>query len=175
MFLRFLPAVFAFLLPVLTPLASAQVSPVSMRVEQVNSSDRDKHTTVQKRSLKVHLSNSSGQDQTGLRVKYYYFTKDVKDKDVIVKESGEKSADVKARATEIAETPVVKSSFTDDHFEGGGRNNNKGGRNNNFKAGKKVAASGDKIVGYGVQLYSGDKMIAEQFSGPSLKALVGGK
>lgn len=173
MFRPFLPVAFLLTILSLTPLASAQVSPVRMRVEQVNSTDRDKHTTQQKRSLKVHLSNGSGQDQMGLKLKYYYFAKNVKDRDVIIKESGEKGADVKARSTEIVETPVVKTSFTDDHFEGG-NNNNRGGRGG-FRGGKKVEASGDKMVGYGVQLYSADnKLLAEQFSAPSLKAQVSG-
>jgi hypothetical protein len=155
------------------PSLQAQVSPVSMRVEQVNATDPEKHTTTQRRSLKVHLSNSSGQDFTGLRVKYYYFTKDVKDRDVVMKETGEKTADVPARKTEIVETPVIKATFTDAHSSGGG--GNKGNNRNDRNQSKRVPASGEKVVGYGVQLYQGDKMLTEYFSQPSLKTMVGGR
>jgi hypothetical protein len=141
------------------PAIHAEVSPISMRIEQVSGSKPEKYSTTQKRSLKVHLTNGSGQDQTGLKVKYYYFAKDVKDKDITVKDKGEKTADVKARSTEVVEVPSITATFVEAHTEGG-----KGG-----KGGKKVEASGDKIVGYGAQVYSGDKMLTEYFSEPSLK------
>lgn len=170
MFRPSLIASFALALATFAPSVHAEVSPVSLRVEQVSSSQPEKHATTQKRSLKIFLSNGTGQDQTGLKVKYYYFAKDVKDKDVMVKDSGEKSADVKARATEVIETPVVTATSTEAHQEGNGRQN----RNGTFKGGKKVEASGDKIVGYGVQVFSGEKLLTEYFSAPSLKANVAG-
>jgi hypothetical protein len=150
--------------------AHAAVSPVTIRVEAVSSTDPEKFTTVQKRSLKVYLTNGSGQDITGMKLKYYYFTKDVKDREVVVKEDGEKAADVKARTTEIIETPVIRASSTEAHSTGG----NKGNRNKQNQS-KKVPAGGERIVGHGAQLFSSDgKLMTEYFSEPSLKTLVGG-
>jgi hypothetical protein len=151
-------------------IARAEVSPVSMRVEQVSGSKPEKYSTTQKRSLKIHLTNGSAQDLTGLKVKYYFFAKEVKEKDITVKDKGEKSADVKARATEVVETPVVTATSVEGHSEGsnGGWKGSSGGRS----SGHKVEASGEKIVGYGAQLYSGDKLLTEYFSEPSLKTKV---
>lgn len=151
--------------------ASAAVSPVTIRVEAVSSTDPEKYTTVQKRSLKVHLTNGSGTDITGMKLKYYYFTKDVKDREIVVKQDGEKAADVKARTTEIVETPVIRASSTEAHSTGGNKGNNRNKQNRS----KKVAASGERIVGHGVRLFSSDgQLMTEYFSEPSLKTLVGG-
>ena len=158
---------FSFLLVllilVLAPIASAQVSPVSMRIEQVNKTDKEKHKHVQKRSLKVHLTNASQQPREGLILRYYFFGKSIGDNDVILLEKGERSASVASNKTETVETPVVTKTYEDAHFEGDGKG----------KVGTKVKASGEKLVGYGVQLFEGEKMLTEQFSQPSYKELVG--
>ena len=153
----------AALILVLVPVASAQVSPVSMRVEQVTKTDNDKHKHVQKRSLKVHLTNASQQAREGLTLRYYFFGKAVGDNDVILLEKGERSATVASNKTEIVETPIVTKTYEDAHFEGGGKG----------KSGEKVKASGEKLVGYGVQLFEGEKMLTEQFSQASYKELLG--
>jgi hypothetical protein len=167
---------FRFLLLIMlagVPVARAQLSPVTMRVEQIASTEHDKKGVKheQKKALKIHLSNSSSQDFAGLKVQYWFFGKDVKDRDVAVKEKGERAADVKARGTEIVETPAVTSSYTEEHVEGGGLQRSRGG-GSRMKAGKKVAASGDKLVGYGARVVQGGKVLAEYFSQPSFKEMV---
>lgn len=158
------------LLPVAAP---GQVAPVSMRVEQVSGMDSTKDKHDQRRSLKVHLTNGSAADVTDLKIKYYWFARDVKDREVALLKDGETKADVKARKTELVETGSVTSSYTDDSFasnKGGKGGGNSGGN----RSGKKVEGIGKKITGFGVQLFAGDKMIAETFDPPSNKALVGG-
>src|SRR4029453_15945282 len=134
---------YLLLFVVLAPVAFAQVSPVSMRVEQVSKTENDKYKHTQKRSLKISLTNASQQERAGLTVRYYFFGKSVGDNDVIVMDKGEKQARVGWTKTEIIETPAVTKTAVEAHSEKGA-----GG-----KAGKKVEASGEKLVGYGAQLY----------------------
>lgn len=156
---------FVLLFVVFAPAAFAQVSPVSMRVEQVSKTETDKYKHTQKRSLKILLTNASPQERAGLTVRYYFFGKGVGDNDIIVMDKGEKQASVGSNKTEVIETPAVTKTALEAHSEKGA-----GG-----KGGKKVEASGEKLVGYGAQLYEGDKLLTEYFSGPSYKALLAPK
>lgn len=140
----------------LAPLSYAQVSPISIRVEPVSNTDNDKFKKSQTKTLKIHISNRSDQDRAGLRVKYWFFGKDVKDRDLAVLKEGETKTDLKARATEMVESARAEAIAVEAHGGGKGK--------------KKVEASGDKFVGYGVQILEGDKLLAEYFSQPSLKA-----
>lgn len=160
----------ALLLAAPAPAAFAQVSPVSIRVEQITSTDSDKKGVKheQSKSLKIHLTNSSRQDFSGLRVKYYFFAKDVKSRDTSVHKDGETTADVKAASSATVETPSVSSSYSEDSYQG-----KKGGKRGGG-GGKKVEGTGDRLVGYGARLYDGDKLLTEFFSQPSYKELVGG-
>lgn len=165
---KLLLPLFAILL--LAPRLHAQMSPVTIRVDQVTSSetDRKKFEKTQKRSLRIYVTNGSAQDMSGLKVKYYYFGKEMKDHDSMILEQGEKGADVKSHKTETVETPAVTATSTEEHFTGGGGNGK--GRS----TGKKVEASGKKITGHGVQVIDNGKVIAEMFTEPGLKSLVGG-
>ena len=144
--------------------ARAEVSPISIRVEQITGVDRDKFKKTQEKSLKIFVTNGSATDLNNLSVKYYFFGHDVRDHEAELLDRGERPASVKARATEIVETPAAKASATEAHSVKG---KGKGG-------GKKVAATGEKLTGYGVQVFSGEKMLAEYFSAPSLKEKAGG-
>lgn len=147
------------------PAAAAAPSGISLRVEPITSNDPEKHTHTQKRSLKIHLTNTSSQERAGLKVKYYWFARDVKDRDVNLFKSDESPAVLKPRATEIIETGTVTSSYTEDHY---GKGKGKG------KGGKKVEGTGNKITGYGVQVYENDRIVAEYYSEPSYKAMLTG-
>lgn len=137
------------------PIARAQVSPISIRVEPVSSTDNEKFKKSQTRTLKIHITNNSSQDRNGLRVKYWFFGKDVKDRDLAVLREGETKVDIKARATEMVESARAEATSVEAHGGGKGK--------------KKVEASGSKFVGHGVQVLEGDKLAAEFFSQPSLK------
>ena len=157
-----------FLVCVMAISARAEVSPVSMRVEQVSKNEIGKWKHTQTKSLKVLLSNSSQQDKPGLLVKYYFFGKGAGDHEAMLLHKGELRAGVKAHATTTVETPTVSRTYIEEHFEGSGGTGKK-----RRKPGKKIEESGEKIVGYGARIFEGDKMLAEFFSGPSYKELLG--
>ena len=155
--------------------ARAEVSPISIRVEQTSGVDREKFTKTQEKVLKIFLTNGSTADVNNLSVKYYFFGHGVKDHEAGILDKGERAVSVKAHTTETVETPAAKASATDAHVErgkGGFKSSNKKG--SGFNSGKKVAASGERLTGYGVQVFDGSKLLADYFSEPSLKGKVGG-
>ena len=152
--------------------ARAEVSPISIRVEQTTGVDREKFKKTQEKALKIFVTNGSAADINNLTVKYFFFGHSVKDHEAEILEKGERTASVKARMTETVETPVVKASSTEAHSEakkGKGQNAKKGNQ-----AGKKVAATGEKLTGYGVQVFESGKLLADYFSEPSLREKAGG-
>jgi hypothetical protein len=155
---RFLPILLLGISGLASSFAS-DVSPISMRVEQVASHKTTKTDDTQTKSLKVFLTNASAQEQA-VNVKYYFFAKDVASRDVTVVSPGEKSATVKPHGEEIVETG---SGTATSHPKQPGQ-----------KGAKPVEASGQKLIGYGAQAMQGDKVVAEYFSEPSLKSNVGG-
>jgi hypothetical protein len=154
--------------------ARPEVSPFSVRVEQVTSTDAERFKKTQEKKLKIFVSNNSSAD-ANLTLKYYFFGHGAKDREMDVLEKGEKTALVKSHATEVVETPATKATFGEEHYEtkkgGGGGNRGRGG---GMQLGKKIQASGNKLTGYGVQILNGGMVVAEYFSEPSLKAEVGG-
>jgi hypothetical protein len=148
--------------------ANAQVSPVSVRVEQVAKSESEKFSRTQKRSLKISVSNAAAEDKT-LQVKFYFFGKETGENDLLLLEKGERTATVPARQTVTVETPTVSRRSVEEHYAG------KGGGQGGAKLGKKVAASGQRIVGHGAQVFEGGKVVAEYFSQPDFKAKVAPK
>ena len=154
-------------------IARAEVSPFSVRVEQVTSTDAERFKKTQEKKLKIFVSNNSSAE-ANLTLKYYFFGHGAKDREVDTLEQGEKTASVKPHATEVVETPAMKATLNEEHYEtkkskGGGQQ----GRGGGIKLGKKVEASGKKLTGYGVQVLNGGTVVAEYFSEPSLKAEVG--
>jgi hypothetical protein len=154
--------------------ARAEVSPFSIRVEQVTGTDAERFKKTQEKKLKIFVSNNSTAD-ANLTLKYYFFGHGAKDREIDTIDKGEKAALVKSHATEVVETPAVKTTFNEEHYEtkkgGGGGNRGRGG---GMQLGKKVEASGNKLTGYGVLVLNGGTVVAEYFSEPSLKAEVGG-
>ena len=163
-----------FLLLSLVLMARAEVSPFSVRVEQVTSTDGERFKKTQEKKLKIFVSNNSSAD-ANLTLKFYFFGHGAKDREIDTLERGEKTASVKSHATEVVETPAAKATLNEEHYEtkkgkGGGNR----GRGGGTRLGKKVEASGKKLTGYGVQVLNGGTVVAEYFSEPSLKAEVAG-
>ena len=153
----------------------AEISPVMLRVEQVTSVDHAKFKKTQEKSLKIFISNTSTSDLGNLKVKYYFFGHGVKEHESEVVDKGEKTASVKARETVTVESEDAKATAVEQHYvatRGGLKSSSKKG--SGFNKGKQVAASGEKLTGYGVQVLSDGKVIADYFSEPSLKEKVGG-
>jgi hypothetical protein len=164
----------AFLLCCLSAIASAaEVSPISVRVEQVASNDSDKFKHSQKVYLKVFLTNAGSSDAKGLSVKYAFFGRDQETQEFAVVERGERNADVDGLRTAVVETAAAESKYAEEHGERISKrgdknpfNNRKKGQNARYKT---VEATGTKIVAYGVQVFSGGKLVAEAYSAPSVK------
>ncbi len=157
---------------VFVPALRAEVSAISVRAEQISKDENSKFTKTQVKTLKIILNNSSAQDVDGLLVKYYFFGKAVNDHDVVILDKGEKAASVKAHGSEIVESASMTAKSTEAHQTGSPNGKKKGGKGG--AAPKKVAASGEKVTGYGVQVLDKGKVVAEYFSAPSLKQEVGG-
>jgi hypothetical protein len=161
-----LAATFVFLGHLVT--AGAQVSPVTVRVEQVAKSESEKFSRTQKRSLKIAVTNASPEDKS-LKVKFYFFGKDSGENDLLLLEKGERAATVPARQTVTIETPTVSRRAVEEHYAG------KSGGQGGARRGKKVEASGQRIVGHGVQVFEAGKLVAEYFTQPEFKAKVAPK
>ena len=121
----------------------------------------------QNHSLKIYVTNTS-KDVSNVKVKHIFFGRNLKNHSVDKINEGEKEAQVKPLATEAVEVPMVSSTYTEEHFEtgGGGAGGGKAGRG---KPGKKVEASGSRFVGYAVQVFQGEKMVAEAYEPASMK------
>lgn len=167
--MKFLPLLFVL---VCAAAVHAGPGPITMRVEQVNQSHAEEFSKTQKRSLKVHLANGSAQPMSGLKLKYWIFGREVKDRDVVLLEKGERGADVKARDTEIVETSHAAAKSTEEHYEMESVRLRRG-RRGTAQLGKKVEASGTKIIGHAVQLWDGKKLIAEAYEPAGMKEEIG--
>jgi hypothetical protein len=89
-----------------------------------------------------------------LRAKYVFFGRGVaKGGDVVKIDEGEKAVTVAPQKTELVESAVASTSYEEEHSSGSSKG----------KAGKKVEASGTKFIGYGVQLFKGETMVAEYY------------
>jgi len=160
---------FALLPLVLAPaLRAVEVSPILLQVKEEGGGKWSHQGETQEKSLSIELTNTSAQN-VSVKVKYYFFDKDVKGKEVAIFKDGEKSATVKAHATSTIQTEKVTAKSNEKHAE-----TPKKGRNGSIQAGKEVPASGQRLVGYGVQVRQDGKVLADCFSEPSLKTFVGG-
>jgi hypothetical protein len=154
-----------------SPAIHAETSAISIRVEASSKSEPgkpDRYVITQNHSLKVYVTNSS-KDVVDVKAKYIFFGRDLKDHKIDKINEGEKEAQVKPLATETVEIPAVTSTYTEEHFEmaAGGAGGKGGGKN--AKPGKKVEASGSRFVGYAVQVYQGEKLVAETYEPASMK------
>lgn len=136
--------------------ATAQVSTVRLRVEQVSKNDKTSYKTVQSRSLVVYLTNSA-QLPADAVVKWAVFGRDIKTKDVVTIEQGEMKSSMKASGAEKLQTPVVQASSEEARVGSKGKNE----------------AAGNKIIGHGVQVWQGDKIVAELYEPLSIKESFG--
>jgi len=135
----------------------AEPSAVSIRVEQANKSDmdgKDRFSRDHTRTLRIFVTNNSA-EQLELKVKHIIFGRDMIHHDYMTAGEGEKAITVKPHGSEEVNTPPVKSNSTEQHYDA--------------KAKKKIEASGATIIGAGVQVTQGDKLVAEWYDPMSLK------
>jgi hypothetical protein len=165
MFPRILPiVVFGFVSALSGLAAQAQVSPVRVRMEQSSKSDKsDSKTgskTVQSRNLVIYVTNGS-KEPLDLKVKYAFFGRGLVDRQIATMEEGELPVSVKENGTEKVSTPEVNAESEDPR------------PGTKQKDGKKMLPSGHKLVGQGVQVFNGDKLVAEAYEPASMKESFG--
>jgi hypothetical protein len=150
----------------------ADVSPIHMDVEQKSKTEMKPKTIwdkTQVRSLTIALTNNSNESFDGLVVKYWFFGRDAKGQDVKVMTHGERKSSLGPRGKDVVESETVSSSYVEAHTEvsrGKSRGRSQG-------TSKRVPASGNKIMGYAVQVLQGDRVLAETYSEPSYKQRLG--
>ena len=142
--------------PVATPAPAPrpQFSGVSIRVEQPSKSTSEKDKKTVERSLKIFVSNNSNAPLE-LKVKYIMFGHDAASKDIKALDEGERAASVKSRATETVETAATTAVTTEGKFDN--------------KTHKTTPPTGEKFLGYGVQVFNGEQLVAESYDPSSLK------
>jgi len=175
-----LPALLLLVLSTTALTLHAQISPIRITVEQVvGKSDSNAKTgqKAQSRSLKITLNNNSAESFDGLQVKYWFFGRDMKSHDTKEITAGERKSSLAPRGKEVIESETASGTYVEQHAQaqrGGGRAGQPG-RGGRAGGVTKVQASGDKITGYAVRVMKDDKVLAEYYSEPSYKALVGKK
>jgi hypothetical protein len=176
-----LPSVLLALIAFLATSLHAAVGPISITVEQ-NSKTRQPQAKpgkpaqgakTQVRSLTVRLSNNSAESFDSLVVKYWFLGHDMKDHNIKVLKQGERKSALVPRGRDTVDSEEVTSAYTEAHSEVTKGKGGKGGKGGSKGGGvKKVAASGQKITGYAVQVVNGTKVEAEYYSEPSYKEKV---
>ena len=153
--------------------AAAEPSPIRIRVEQVNNTDNGKFSKTQRRQLKVHITNGAAEDKPALRVKFWIFGKAERGNDLVVIERGEEPAAVKSHATEVVETKTAKAHSVEEHYELKKASRTRDGRDRGVQLGKKIPASGERIVGHAVQVFDGATMVAEAYEPLGMRDEIG--
>jgi hypothetical protein len=165
-----LPFLLLALASVVTAPLHAQVSPVRMTVELSNkttSPPKEPHDKTQTRSLKITLYNNSAEAFDGLAVKYWFVGHPAGSNDSKVMTQGERKSSLAARSKDIVDSEVATSHYVEAHNQAA-----KGGKGGGGGKSNKVPASGDKITGYAVRVLKDDKILAEYYSEPSVKATI---
>ena len=155
--------------------ASFHSSPVRLDVSvhggdshaRIQGSSAVKHD--QKEELEINVSSVSKNLPSGLQLKWFMFGRDLKSNRVGVLRSGEAKVELGGRGSQVINSAKIEAKSTPEHSvvsRGRGRGGRTGGSRGSVK---KVAATGDKYIGYGVQVLNGSKVVAETFYPPSLK------
>ena len=148
----------------------AQGVSVTLKVDVVSETDTTTkggstgtplQTVQQNKSLQITLANAGQRELPDLNVVYYIFAKDIRTKDVVLAKKGQQTATVKSlgKVTLNTESAMLSSHSsqtkkTEGHFQ-------------------TTLAGGTKYYGYGVQVLSGERVLAERFDPLELKASIG--
>jgi len=92
-----------------------------------------------------------------VKIKYVYFGHAMTGHDIMAVDQGEKEATLKPSETQEVDTPTSNQTYVEEHYPPG-----KG-----IKV--KIPASGNKLTGYGVQVFVGDKLMGESYEPFSMK------
>jgi hypothetical protein len=128
----------------------------------------------QNRTLKIVVRNMTSVPQNST-VRYWTIGRDMGTNKTLIMDGGEKNVSLKPNGEETLECDPVKGEFKQKPVflvtsaAGGAR-----GAQGAAKPAAPVKPSGNKIVGYGIQIIREGKVVDEKFSEPSYKKLVGG-
>ncbi len=155
--------------------AQAQLSALRLDVRQHSKTDstgKTNDTKKQSRSLTIALQNTSKEPMDGLVVKYWFFVREMKSKDIKILKKGERKSSIAPGAKDEVESENATSTYTEKHVEVTAARGARGARggSNQMPTIKKIEASGGKLAGYAVRVVQGTKIVAEYYSEPSLKA-----
>lgn len=136
---------------------TAEPTAVTIRVEQANKSDmnpKDRIARTHCRKLHVFVTNNS-QEQLPLKIKYMLFGRDMLTHDIVKVSEGEQPVEVKPHSAANVDSAEAKIVSSAQHWDA--------------KAKKMIDPSGATIVGAGVQVLQGDKLLAEWYDPMSVK------
>lgn len=126
--------------------------------------------TAQEKALKITVKSSK--PESGTVVRYWFVGRDMKSNKVALLDGGESPANLKGTADEIITTKAVKvSSKPKSAFAA--KPGAKPGAAPAAPAGGAAASDSIKLVGYGVQVIKENAVIAEFFSEPGVKQVIG--
>lgn len=146
-----------------TPLARAQISPVSISVQvagghQGDKSDIYKHNDEKQLLISLQSSRPIG----SATVRYFLFVKDLKSRRTLMGSKGEQQVTLSFGAPTQVKSEPLTATYTEEHTTGSRRSR------------KTTPASGQKYTGYGVQVVVDGQVVAEQFSQAALKSQIDG-
>ncbi len=153
-------------------LLNASASSISVTVEQraeVENKGKTNDTKNQSRVLAIAVTNLA-REPKDVTVKYWFVARSMTKGTESVLKSGSTTVHLDANSTTKVDSEEATSKYTEEHVElekskGGGKGKSKS------KA-KKIPASGDRIVGYAVEVLEGNTVAATSFSNPSYAAWV---
>jgi hypothetical protein len=151
----------------------AQTSPIRISVNVIGHADTErakppkrggvipKTTITQDKQLEITMANGTPTEYKGLTVKYYVFAKDLTSKEVSIPKLGKQNVDLPGLGSVKVKSATVVTTYSEQYSK-------KSQGEIEF-----VPEKGQKYIGYGVQLFSGDTLLAETFEPPDLKSKLG--
>jgi hypothetical protein len=170
---RILSGVVAVVLVSAVSTATAQTSPIRISVDVTGSTDTKrakppkkggtipKMTITQDKQLEITVANTTPTGYKGLTVKYYLFAKDLASKEFSIPRMGKQNIDLPGLGSAKVKSETLVTTYATQYSK-------KSEGELTF-----VPEEGKKFIGYGVQLLSGDAVLAETFEPPDLKSKLG--
>ena len=169
-----LPQLLASILTATAFAAHAEISPIHLAVELISKSDSKpaakgqiSYDHTQTRSLKIKVENTSTQAVDGVVIKYWFLGHAMTGGGTKVIASGERKATLGPRGKDLIESEVVSKQYTEAHSGA-----TKGGKTGTAGKTTKVAASGERILGYAVRAVKDGKVLTDYYSDTAYKAVI---
>lgn len=153
--------------------AVAQISPIRIKVDVTGRMNIDrkkppkkggvipKSTVIEEKQLEITLANGTPNDYKGLTVKYYIFVSDVGSREILIEAMGKRDVDLPGLGSAKVKSEQISATRTEQYQK--------------KSQGQVVTVppEGRKFKGYGVQVFTGDKLLSEYFEPSELKGKIG--